>query len=250
VKKFLVTRDIKSGFPGRLCIACYDVNGNLITDNAKTYVKSRNNAALTWQSTLFGGVYSQGSDSSMPLDFEVSSEVNTIEVIFTKGTAACLIKSFTIYALANADIFYDCAVWSEYESIFGKDSMATLAPTTGTYDVGKFIRNVTPTETGTAGSKYVVHGWSCNTAGTFGTLNGGATTGSITSGTNLLTVNANTGLTVGQFITIAGVSGVYKIVFINGTTISLSANATATVTNAAIAYNAPTFLPLRSLTGN
>lgn len=33
------------------------------------------------------------------------------------------------------------------------------APTTGSYAQGDFIRNSTPTELGTASSKYVVFGW-------------------------------------------------------------------------------------------
>lgn len=45
----------------------------------------------------------------------------------------------------------------------------TAAPTTGSYAVGDFIRNSTPAETGTAGSKYVIMGWVCTTAGSPGT---------------------------------------------------------------------------------
>lgn len=43
------------------------------------------------------------------------------------------------------------------------------APTTGTYQVGDFIRKKTPVEAGTAGSKYVVIGYLCVAAGTPGT---------------------------------------------------------------------------------
>lgn len=57
---------------------------------------------------------------------------------------------------------------------------ATAAPTTGTYAVGDFVRNSTPSEVtptvatydtvGTVvGAKYVVFGWVCVTAGTPGT---------------------------------------------------------------------------------
>lgn len=45
----------------------------------------------------------------------------------------------------------------------------TAAPTTGTYAVGDFILNSAPAEAGTAGSKYIVHGWRCTVAGTPGT---------------------------------------------------------------------------------
>lgn len=45
----------------------------------------------------------------------------------------------------------------------------TAAPTGGTWAQGDFILNKTPSELGTAGSKYVIHGWQCVTGGTPGT---------------------------------------------------------------------------------
>lgn len=48
-------------------------------------------------------------------------------------------------------------------------SATTAAPTTGTYQQGDFIRNSAPAELGTAGSKYVITGWTCTAAGTPGT---------------------------------------------------------------------------------
>lgn len=35
----------------------------------------------------------------------------------------------------------------------------TSVPTSGTYNVGDFVRNSTPTELGAASSKYVIIGW-------------------------------------------------------------------------------------------
>lgn len=46
---------------------------------------------------------------------------------------------------------------------------ASSAPTTGTYAQGDFVANNTPTELGTAGSKYVIDGWKCVIGGTPGT---------------------------------------------------------------------------------
>jgi hypothetical protein len=43
------------------------------------------------------------------------------------------------------------------------------APAVGKYAVGDFVRNSTPSELGTAGSKYIVHGWTCTVAGEPGT---------------------------------------------------------------------------------
>lgn len=48
---------------------------------------------------------------------------------------------------------------------------ATAAPTGGAanYNLGDFILNSAPSELGTAGSKYIIHGWRCVAAGNPGT---------------------------------------------------------------------------------
>jgi hypothetical protein len=50
-----------------------------------------------------------------------------------------------------------------------RHSAQAMAPTTGKYAVGDFVPNSTPSELGTAGSKYIVHGWQCTVAGEPGT---------------------------------------------------------------------------------
>lgn len=77
------------------------------------------------------------------------------------------------------------------------------------------------------------------TQGTTGTLNGGATTGGITSGTDVLVVNDNTEIYVGCYIAIAGVAGIKKVVEIVGTTITIDVVAGATVAGAAVSYSNP-----------
>lgn len=54
-------------------------------------------------------------------------------------------------------------------SIVASYNADTAAPTTGTYNQGDFIRNASPTEQGTAGSKYVVFGFICVASGSPGT---------------------------------------------------------------------------------
>jgi hypothetical protein len=44
------------------------------------------------------------------------------------------------------------------------DNATATVPATGMYAVGDFVRNSTPSELGTAGSKYIVFGWSCVTS--------------------------------------------------------------------------------------
>jgi hypothetical protein len=54
-------------------------------------------------------------------------------------------------------------------SISAITNAATAAPTTGTWKQGDFIRNSTPSELGSVGSKYVIWGFICVTSGTPGT---------------------------------------------------------------------------------
>lgn len=113
--------------------------------------------------------------------------------------------------------------------------IATAAPTTGTYIVGDHIENSVPT----VGQP---KGWWRTVNGTEGTLNGGATTGDMTTGTPTLVVNSATGLTRGCFISVAGAIVKSEVLVIAGTTITLASNATATVTEAAVAFVAGTWV--------
>lgn len=54
-------------------------------------------------------------------------------------------------------------------SIIANTNAVTAAPTTGTWNRGDFVRNSSPSELGSAGSKYVVYGWICTVPGTPGT---------------------------------------------------------------------------------
>lgn len=54
--------------------------------------------------------------------------------------------------------------------ISGNYTAATAAPTTGMYQQGDFVRNLTPTELGSAASKYVIFGWQCVAGGEPGTF--------------------------------------------------------------------------------
>tara|TARA_R110000868_G_scaffold92404_1_gene256451 strand:- start:974 stop:2830 length:1857 start_codon:yes stop_codon:yes gene_type:complete len=90
-------------------------------------------------------------------------------------------------------------------------------------------------------------GWMCTFSGTEGTLNAGATTGSITIGTTALVVSDATGLIIGQHISIAGVTGTRRIVAINGTAITIDTLADATVSGAAVAWVGGTWVALANL---
>ncbi len=118
-----------------------------------------------------------------------------------------------------------------------KMTWAAAAPTTGSWTQGSVIWN-------NAAAAGGVPGWVCVMDNTFGTLNSGNTTGSITTGTKLLTVNSVAGLLIGQFINVAADGGGFacnanRIVNINATTkvVTLLTNATATATNTAVSFH-------------
>lgn len=54
--------------------------------------------------------------------------------------------------------------------IGGHYNAATAAPTTGMYQQGDFVRNLTPTELGTTPNKYVIFGWLAVAGGSPGTF--------------------------------------------------------------------------------
>ena len=113
-----------------------------------------------------------------------------------------------------------------------KTTWAAAAPTSGSWTRGSVIWNTGATSGGSPG-------WVCVLDTTFGTLNGGATTGDITTGTKLLTVNSVTGMTIGNYIDIAGVSGPKRITNIDTANkiVTIDSNANATVTGAAISFH-------------
>lgn len=53
--------------------------------------------------------------------------------------------------------------------VYATHNAYTAAPTTGTYAQGDFVKNSTPSEAGSASSKYVIIGWICTVSGTPGT---------------------------------------------------------------------------------
>ncbi|WP_157778794.1 hypothetical protein [Massilia violaceinigra] len=103
-----------------------------------------------------------------------------------------------------------------------------------TYQRGDVVWQSRPVAGGTLGSL-------CLTPGTQGTLNGGATKGSIASASDQLVVSNSADLAVGQYITIAGVSGIKQITAISGKTVTIGVGADATVVDAPVAFENATF---------
>lgn len=88
--------------------------------------------------------------------------------------------------------------------LLGFKGTSDATPASGTFEVNDKYFNDDP-----ASAEYI--GWVCTALGTMGTLNGAATTGSILTGTNALTVSALTDLLVGQYIDVATVTGPLQI---------------------------------------
>ena len=84
-------------------------------------------------------------------------------------------------------------------------------------------------------------GWVCGVSGTFGTLSG--VTATTTAGSSSIVVNTTTGLLVGNYIKIAGVSGVKKVIGISGTSVTLDTSADVAVIGATVAYQVPSLYP-------
>lgn len=106
---------------------------------------------------------------------------------------------------------------------------ADQVPTRGTWLQGDIIFNSNPEDKGNLG-------WVVIESGTFGTLNGGNTTGSIESGGNQLVVNTQRRIRNGDFISIDGVDGVFMVVDRADNVITLSGNAAVAASDAAVSY--------------
>ena len=87
-------------------------------------------------------------------------------------------------------------------------------------------------------------GWMCVTSGTFSAA---AATGGITNGTTLLTVDATRGFNIGDYIKIAGVTGIFEVLDIEGLVLTLDGKVDATVAGAAVAAPDPVFEAMANL---
>jgi hypothetical protein len=155
-KRFIVYKDVVSGYGGRLSVRCYDENGDILTnlDAEHPYVKGTVGISFTW-STTYGGTYRTGADTNSAIYFKVGDAVKYIDVIVSSGTLNLRIRQFQIATLDD----YSCAAWSGYEGGMLGASLATVSPTKGKYEVRKLILNAVP-------SSGNPQGWVCIRRGT------------------------------------------------------------------------------------
>lgn len=115
----------------------------------------------------------------------------------------------------------------------------TATPTIGTHYLSDKVWDTAVTGGGTMG-------WVCTSAGTNDTI---STLGSITAGTYDITITGTMEAQVpGRIIDIAGVTGKKVILSIDGTTVSLTTTADATVVDAAVTNHAPTWKTFGTIT--
>lgn len=231
IKRFYVTRDAETGYGGRVYVVCYDANGAVLTSASANHPLVKGSANQTFgYVTTFGGSYSENADHDYGIFFTVHEDVKKIQLMLVKGTNALRIRGFSVYAISLYPNDIQPRVWTGFEE---EKLIATQIPTFGIYDKGQTIYNAD-----TDATEYI--GWVCVVGGMFKVITAG-TTGSTTSGTNILTVNTIANLKLGDYITIAGVTGTKKITNIVNTTITLSSNADATVADAVISNSVPSF---------
>ena len=110
----------------------------------------------------------------------------------------------------------------------------------GTYEQGEIYQSAAPASGGSPGAI-------CTTAGTYPSY---SSTGAINTASTTLTVASASGLSLGEYITIAGVTGVKKVMLVSGTTVTIDVAADATVgPTSAVAHSAPVFSASPNLAG-
>lgn len=117
----------------------------------------------------------------------------------------------------------------------GNDKLLGSLPTSGTHYDNQKVYNYTPT----SGQP---QGWVCKTKGTFGTLVG--VTGSMTAGEKTLVVNDATNIYKGCVLSVAGAVTSAIVMSVSGTTITLNAAASGTVSGVAVSYVTPVFVTM------
>lgn len=157
-KTFMVKQDSDTGYGGRIRVACYDSDGALLTSESEGYphLKGLSGMPFSYAAT-YGGTYYTGSDSESDKYFTVSTEVCSIRIMVSGGTAALRIRSYQVFARDASS-----TSWLGYEEIMQGVNLGTAAPSAGTWAVGRRIINAVPT----VGQPKA---WICTVAGEPGT---------------------------------------------------------------------------------
>lgn len=140
--------------------------------------------------------------------------------------------------IARADVRRDdVGERTVFSNKIGKYGSTGADPTAGTFEIGDQMLTVALSLASTE------YGRLCVVSGTAGTL--ASVTATTTAGSALVTANSTANLREGNYITIAGVAGIKRIVHLRTSTqFYIDAVADAAVSSAAVAYSPPTFKSL------
>ena len=202
----LQASEIDSGSTGRFSIVRFGVNGSGVVGSL-----------LMESNTITSGdVYTVDTNSTQ----------------FGNGSVSIVSSGITKESCRIDDL----GVRTSFIGQLGRYYLSTDTPAAGTFTVGEILLN--------RSSSASEWGKKCTTTGTAGTLSG--LTGSITAGSRLLVIsNSDNKLIEGQYLTIAGVAGVKRIVHLSGLTdVYINSDANASVSSAAVSWSAPSFVTL------
>lgn len=141
-KRFVIKKDVVSGYGGRVYINAYDSTGTLLTSAGANhpYILGMSGATFTYSSNL-GGSYGTGGDAVNNIVFTCHADVQYVRVALTAGTKVLKIRSFSIQSLDGGSP----AVWAGYEEIIPGAHIATQSPTLGTmWKVGSHVYDDSP----------------------------------------------------------------------------------------------------------
>jgi hypothetical protein len=195
------------------------------TDNGGYIVQIKNNTLTNMQTAIRSTFTGRNT--------KIYLENNTFDPnLLNPGVSVFpYIRSFAQGAGAYPHRINKRKVW------YGPEEPTVGAYSNSSWEIGDTVYNLYPA----VGSPI---GWKCTVTGTF---TDAATTGGITTGTTSLVVASASGFEVGDYITIAGVTGTKQIRVIVGTTFTIDSNADATVAAAAVVTPVPVFTAMANL---
>lgn len=131
------------------------ITDNVVRNNTSQKIAMRVNGTFT-NNNISNNVLDGGGGSSVDIEYYAGAINNKVDNnVFATSTIS-----------GNLDQSNRVAFVSYGINIV---SVGTATPTTGTWRVGDYVVNSTPSEQGSAGSKYIIRGFSCTIAGTPGT---------------------------------------------------------------------------------
>jgi hypothetical protein len=228
-KRFIAFFD--TGGTGNLvdfAVKPFGADGQLLADNpTPAHVYGEDLNVFTWNSGVLGGSYFANGAGAYAFIYFVVDALTQRAAFCYQAFAGYILKSLRIYALD-----YPCSsLMLTREREFEGLMIATAQPTQLNFKQGDRVYNHTPAAAST-------EGWICTTSGTFATALSGVTANT-TAGSVAIIVSSSTSLKVGQFVTIAGVTGVKRIVGKAGLNVTIDTPANASVAGAAVAYQVP-----------